>query len=127
MIASGDAVWRPQDPTRATLAPKINREDARLDWGEPAVDLERRVRAMAPSPGAFTLIDGEPLRILSATTRADDTPGPPGTVRPQERGVEIATGAGWLVPTSLQRAGGRAMPTAAFLRGRPIADGTRLL
>ena len=51
----------------------------------------------------------------------------PGSVR-EERGLplRIATGEGWLVPRTLQRAGGRALDIAAYLRGRPIPDGTRL-
>ena len=83
---------------------------------------------MAPAPGAFTEVAGEPLRILAA--RADVRSAAeeaPGTVRVDaDTGLRIATGSGWLVPASLQRAGARAMPTEAYLRGRDIADGTRL-
>jgi methionyl-tRNA formyltransferase len=121
------AAWTPQDDRRATLAPRVEREDARLDLREPAVPLARRVRAMAPKPGAFVVQDGEPLRILGARAEPGPTDDPPGTVRVGDDGrVRIATADGWLVPTRLQRAGGRPLDVADFQRGRGLADGSRL-
>jgi methionyl-tRNA formyltransferase len=130
--ARGELAWREQDAARATLAPRIEREDARLDFREPAVALARRVRAMAPRPGAFTTWDGAPLRILAARALdAGSGPSPrlapPGTVRLAPGGAPcIATGQGWLVPLRLQRAGGRELDAAEFQRGRGLADGVRL-
>ncbi len=125
-IADECVGWREQDHARATLAPKIERADARLDWSEPAEALVRRVRAMAPKPGAFTDEGGEPLRVLGARVEAGAVDRAPGTVRRDGDEVAIATGRGWLVPRLLQRSGGRALATADFLRGRPLADGLRL-
>jgi methionyl-tRNA formyltransferase len=124
--AAGTLAWTPQDGSRATFAPKLGPDDARLDWREPAAALARRVRAMAPRPGAFTDWRGERLRILAA--RADLAPAkdPPGTVRLGVGALRVATGAGWLVPTRLQRAGGVPIAADAFLRGRPFDDGARL-
>ena len=126
-IARGGVEWSPQDGTRATLAPRLARSDAGLDWGEPALALARRVRALAPKPGAFTLLDGEPLRILAAGTESAPVHVAPGTIR-REHGLplRIATGSGWLLPRVLQRAGGRALDVDAYLRGRDIPDGTQL-
>ena len=125
--AAGEGVWTEQDTARVTLAPKITREDARLDWSENAEALVRRVRAMAPSPGAFGTLAGEPLRILAAAVDASETTRAPGTVRNDgESPLAIATGRGWLVPTRLQRAGGKTLPAAEFLRGRALPDGARL-
>ena len=124
--APADA-WTEQDPGRVTLAPKITRDDARLDWSESAAALARRVRAMAPSPGAFTSFEDEPLRILGAAVEDGQVDRTPGTVR--NDGVSplaVATGAGWLVPSRLQRAGGKPLPVAEFLRGRALPDGARL-
>jgi len=121
--------WQEQDDARATEAPRIERADARLDLREDARALARRVRAMAPRPGAFVPWRGEPLRVLASRAEpADGTPtDPPGTVRvAEDGGVRIATGGGWLVPTRLQRAGGRALDTADFQRGRGLADGDRV-
>ena len=125
---AGTLEWHEQDASRATFAPKITVADARLDWREPAEALVRRVRAMAPRPGAWTEWQGERLRIL----RARALPGPageaPGTVRSAagDAPLRIATGAGWLAPLVLQRAGGRPLPAADFQRGRGLPDGARL-
>lgn len=126
-IARDEIEWTPQDDAQASFAPRLTRADAALDWREPATALARRVRAMAPTPGAFTRVDGEVLRILEARAEPGAVDRPPGTVR-EERGLplRIATGEGWLVPRTLQRAGGRALGAEAYLRGRPIPDGTRL-
>ncbi len=127
LIAEDRVRWVPQDDSRASLAPKIDRDAARLDWREPAAALVDRVRAMAPSPGAWTTLEGEPLRILAARAQAGAAGNAPGTVRCSERKeIRIATGAGWLIPRSVQRAGGKRLDVEDFLRGRPIADGARL-
>ncbi|MCZ6785380.1 MAG: methionyl-tRNA formyltransferase [Proteobacteria bacterium] len=126
-ISSGRVEWTEQDHAQATTAPKITREDARLGWRCSAESLVLRVRAMAPSPGATTAHLGEPLRILAAHTAPGPVDAEPGSVRrPSASTLQIATSRGWLVPTLLQRAGGRAMDAAAYLRGRPIPDGARL-
>jgi methionyl-tRNA formyltransferase len=124
-IAEERVVWTPQDDSLATAAPKIERSDAALDWNESAVMLARRVRAFAPAPGAFCQLAGEPLRILAAHSEPGAALPSPGTVT-QDGALRIATGEGWLVPLRLQRAGGKPLDTAAFLRGRPIPDGMRL-
>jgi methionyl-tRNA formyltransferase len=126
-IAGGGGAWTEQDATRVTLAPKITRDDARLDWSEDAAALSRRVRAMAPSPGASTTLEGEPLRILAARPERGATDRPPGAVRNDGSApLAVATGQGWLVPTRMQRAGGKPMPVDAFLRGRELPDGSSL-
>jgi methionyl-tRNA formyltransferase len=125
-IASGTVAWRPQDDAAATLAPKLGREDAVLDFAEGAEALARRVRALAPRPGAVALLAGEPLRLLGAHALPGRAGDPPGTVRRDGGALRIATGDGWLAPTRLQRAGGRALAADEFLRGHPIADGARL-
>lgn len=126
--ASGAIEWAQQDPARATLAPKLGPEDARLDWRDSAAALARRVRAMAPRPGAFTDgLAGGRLRILAADVVAEPAADPPGTLRLGGAApLRIATGDGWLAPCSLQRAGGKPLDVDAFLRGRPFADGERL-
>jgi methionyl-tRNA formyltransferase len=126
-IAADRAVFRPQDPARATFAPKLGREDARLDLARPAAELVRRVRAMAPRPGAFVSRGGEPLRILAARAEPAPATDPPGTVRlASDATPRIATGEGWLVPMALQRPGGRVLAAADFQRGRGLAEGERL-
>ena len=126
-IAAGTVVWTEQDHARATVAPKIGKHDARLDFGRNARTLVRQVRAMAPSPGAITTLEAEPLRILAASAHADSANDAPGTARRDDDGtLRIATADGWLVPTRIQRPGGNPLDVDAFLRGRPIEDGTVL-
>ena len=125
-IADGSVEWTEQDHDAATFAPKITTADAVIDWSRPAEALVHQVRAMAPSPGARSPLEGQPLRILAARAEAGATDGAPGTVRLRDGAIAIATGEGWLLPRILQRAGGKALPVADFLRGRPIPDGTRL-
>ena len=120
-------VVQPQDPDRATVAPKIEAADALLHWDEPATALVRRVRAMAPAPGARTQLEGTRILVLAARAEAGAVDRPPGTVRARPgEPLRIATGEGWLIPLRLQRAGGKVLEADAYLRGRPIADGTRL-
>jgi methionyl-tRNA formyltransferase len=126
-IADERVRWTPQDHTRATLAPKIEPADARLDWRARAEDLARRVRAMAPAPGAHAQLQGTRLLVLAARAEAGAVDRPPGTARVEPgQPLRIATGDGWLLPLRLQRAGGRALEVDAFLRGRPIPDGAQL-
>ena len=127
LIAASRDTWTPQDDSRACLAPKLERDDARLDWSEPAERLTRRVRAMAPKPGAFTALDGRVLRILRAECLSGPVDAAPGAVRlGGDPPLRIATGDGWLAPVELQREGKRPLGIREFLRGRPIPDGARL-
>jgi methionyl-tRNA formyltransferase len=126
-IADNRVSWVPQDDTRATYTPKIRRSDGQLIWTESAEALCRRVRAMAPRPGAFTTVDGESLQILEAHSDESPADRAPGTVcvGPAQE-LRIATGDGWVLPRILQRPGKRAMAVEAFMRGRPITDGILL-
>jgi methionyl-tRNA formyltransferase len=126
-ISESRVEWTEQEHECATLAPKLERGEAKLDWHEEAAALVRRIRAFAPKPGAFSTLDGVPLRILAARSEPGAPSDEPGTVRKGEhQTLRIATGGGWLVPSCLQRAGGRPLDVAAFLRGRPIPDGALL-
>ncbi len=126
-IAAGRVTWQEQDASLATLAPKLTSGEAEIDWKEPAELVARRVRAFAPRPGARTLCRGDLLRILSAEVAGEPTDCAAGTVRRDAGGtLRVATGSGWLVPTRLQRAGGRPLAVADFLRGHTIPDGAVL-
>lgn len=127
-LAAGTFRFVPQPEGQATFAPKLEREEARLDFSQPAARLVRRIRAFAPRPGAFTTLAGEPLRILAAGVGGSCAGIAPGTVQrgAEEASLRIATAEGWLVPRVLQRAGGRALPAADFLRGARLEDGALL-
>lgn len=126
-IAEGNLSWTLQDASSATFAPKIDREQARLDFSRTAVDLSRAIRAFAPKPGAFTLFRGDPLRILAAHALPGPVTMPAGAVRREGNAIlRIATRDGWLEPTCVQRAGGRALAVSDFLRGCDVHDGESL-
>jgi methionyl-tRNA formyltransferase len=116
--------WTEQDHSAATEAGKFDRETARIDWRAPAIQLHRQVRAFAPKPGAFTTLEGDTLRVLTAHVDPSAHGEAPGTVECDGRStLRIATGDGWLVPDTIQRAGGKAMAPDAYLRGREIPNG----
>jgi methionyl-tRNA formyltransferase len=112
----------PQSEEGATYAPKLSRDDGRIDWDQDAAAIERRVRAFDPWPGTFSTWDGTVLKILSAAVA--DGHGIPGTVLDGE--LRVACGEGALRPTRVQLPGRAAMDTPTFLRGHPIPQGARL-
>ena len=124
-LQEGRARAVPQPQAGVTYARKIEKEETRLDWSRTAVELERVVRAFRPSPGAFSLLEGEPLKIWRARVR--DERGAPGTVlRVLDDAIVVGCGQGALDVTELQRSGGRRLHAAEFLRGRALAPGSRL-
>jgi methionyl-tRNA formyltransferase len=114
----------PQPAKGVTYAGKIRRDEGRLDWRLAAVDLERRVRAFDPWPGAFFEHEGAPIRVLAAIVSPDPPFAPPGTVIDDR--LAVACGTGILRPRKLQRPGRGPLATADFLRGFPIARGSVL-
>ena len=113
----------PQPETGTTYAKKIDKAETRLDFTQPAPQVERQVRAFAPTPGAWFELEGERYKVLAADIT--DQTGTPGTVLDDHLTIACTTGA--LRPTLIQRAGKPAMPTADLLRGKPIAPGTLLM
>ena len=108
-----------------TLAPKITREDGRLDWNRPAAELVRRMRAFTPWPGAHCWIPSEPkpklLKVHGARVIPTPTSAEPGTVISRDpEGLVVACGAEALVLTEVQPEGGRRMGIRDFLAGHPV-------
>ena len=126
-IVAGGATLRPQPEEGITYARQLRKEDGWLDWGRGAEDLDRRVRAFTPWPGAYTEWRGQRLAILSATSlpewRGD---APPGTVFALADGVAVAAGGGALRLEEVQLAGKRRMDVLAFLCGQQDCVGSRL-
>ena len=112
----------PQPAEGVTYAPKLTRESGRLDWTQDAAALDRTVRAMVPWPGAWTTLDGEPLKVLDAYSEGGE--GPPGIVL--DANLLVACGTGALRLLRVQRPGRAPMDAVAMLRGRPVPLGTRL-
>lgn len=125
-----------QDDAQATYAAKLSKEEAKLDWSRPALELERAVRAFNPAPGAWTLLDGAPMKVWSAQVvtdagalqpKAHAGSYVPGEVLPADgERLVVACGDGALNIRELQPAGSKRMPAAAFLAGRVLTPGCRL-
>jgi len=120
----GELRATPQPSEGVVLAPIINKEDGQLDFGKSAAELERRLRAFTPWPGAFTYLEGKLLKVHKAQVK--DGKGAPGEVLSAgPQGLEVACGAGSLVLLEVQLEGKRAMAAAEFLAGRKLAPGAR--
>ncbi len=128
-LAAGAATRHPQDPGGASYAAKLSKEEARIDWRQPAEALHRKIRAFNPWPVAHTIWGTHVLRLWGVGplgSRAD-TAMPPGTVVAADaEGLRVQTGGGILHITRLQIEGGRPLDAAGFLRGHALAAGTVL-
>lgn len=100
-----------------TYAHKIEKAEALIDWSRPAAEIERRIRAFDPFPGAHFVYEGQPLKVWRAGVR----PGwgaEPGEVRRHGEALQVACAEGALALLEVQRAGGRRMPVERFLQGQ---------
>lgn len=104
-----------QDESRASYAPRIKKEEGRIDWTQPAVAIERLVRAFRPWPGAFTGWNSRRLAIHAG--REGPGSASPGQVIEQGGQIAIGAGAGLYYPTELQLAGKRRMPPGDLVNG----------
>jgi methionyl-tRNA formyltransferase len=115
---TGELRPRPQPSDGATFAPRIRKSDGHIDWREPAVVLERKVRAYQPWPTAFTTWNGLHLKVLRTHLAPTAPTCQPGCVIGDgRRTAGIIAGGGVLWLDEVQLAGKRALPIEAFLRG----------
>lgn len=130
-LERGDAVATPQPEVGVTQAPLIGKDDGRIDWGEPAVAIERRVRAFFPWPGTFSSFGEGPLvgKTLRILPRAEVVGGrgEPGVILEAQRDrLVVATGEHALRLHQVQLEGKRALDAQSFLAGVPPLVGMRL-
>ena len=127
-IESGQLVAREQPADGVSLAPKINAEDARVRWGDPAVAIGRLVRACTPAPGAWTVLDGIRVKLWPfAGIGGGDQDLAPGELRVSGSAALVGTGTRPVQLGDVQAHGKRRMPAADWLRGlRPGPSGAVL-
>ena len=123
-IEDGSLQARPQPSEGVSIAGKITVEDARIDWHQPAVAVDRRVRACTPAPGAWTLFAGERLKVGPVAPTEECLP--PGELRVSKNEVLVGTATtavrlGWVKPF-----GKREMPAADWARGVRMESGAAL-
>lgn len=122
-MQAGSITPQPQDDAQTCYAPLLKKEDGLIDWTKPAQEIHNLVRGLATWPGAYTFLQGQPLKIHS--TRLGTTSGTAGTVlAASAEGIEVACGQGSLLIRELQPAGSRRMDAASFLAGHPLAPDT---
>jgi methionyl-tRNA formyltransferase len=115
----------PQDPSAATYAPLLAKEQGQVDFRQPARAVRDWIRAMDPWPGAWTTLRGEPLRLFAPGIVSGR--GEPGLVLGADRdGLLVACGEGAVGVGELQLPSRKRMPARALLAGQPIAPGTVL-
>ncbi|MBE7374006.1 methionyl-tRNA formyltransferase [Pseudomonas lopnurensis] len=116
-LAAGTLVPQAQDDSRATYAHKLNKDEARIDWTRPAVELERLIRAFHPWPICHSTLAGEALKIHGA--RLGQGQGEPGLILAASKdGLTVACGEGALLLTRLQLPGGKPLNFADLYNSR---------
>jgi methionyl-tRNA formyltransferase len=124
-IDDGSLQARPQPEDGVTIAPKVSVEDAEIRWADPAVAVDRQVRACTPAPGAWTLLDGERFKVLPVRP---DPGGPrlePGELAVTKSTVYVGTATDPVLLGRVRPFGRKEMPAADWARGARVASSTR--
>jgi methionyl-tRNA formyltransferase len=115
----------PQDPSQATYAPLIEKQEGRIDWSRGAQEIDRQVRGLSPWPGVFTTLEGRFLKICEGEVREGGSPGRGGAVVwVGSDFIEVGTGKDLFILRAVQPEGKRRMSVRDFLSGHPIPVGT---
>jgi methionyl-tRNA formyltransferase len=126
LLAEGRLVETPQDDRAASLAPKVEPGEARLEWSRSGALLERAARAFDPWPGAWTTWGGERLKVYRLECLPAAGEGEPGDILETDPAPVVQTGEGGVRLILVQPPGGRRMSGADWARGRAVRPGQRL-
>jgi methionyl-tRNA formyltransferase len=112
----------PQPEAGVNYAAKISKEEAALDFTQPAVELGRKIRAFNPFPGAHASVNGVNVKLWGAELLEADSKAPAGQVlaADAQHGIVVSCGSGSLRLTELQKPGGKRLPAAEFIKGFPL-------
>lgn len=126
-IAEGTQTFIEQNHTQATFCRRLGKADGVLDFNQPAAVLAARINALMPWPGCAVAINGQTVKLGLADVGSLIDYQPAGAISGADAdGLLVGTGQGTLRLRKLQRPGGKMLPAAEFLRGWPVAPGTRL-
>jgi len=126
-LKEGTMTEREQDESLATPAPMLKKEDGRIDWTRPAIEIERRVRGLDPWPGSFTYASGKLLKIHRARLLVGESTEEAGKViRADSSGFWIATSSGLIGLEEVQLENKKRLPGVEFVKGARIKAGDRL-
>ena len=125
LLATGNPPREKQDESKVTHVRKLIRQDGRIDWTRPAIELERLIRAFTPWPGTSCMLKAAQMKIHRAQilAMADACPAPGTIVSASADGILVSCGSGLLNLTEVQIEGGRRLSAADFLRGHPLQAG----
>ncbi|MBT2587871.1 methionyl-tRNA formyltransferase [Arthrobacter sp. ISL-95] len=115
-IDAGQAAPQPQNG-EISLAPKLTLDDGRLDWHQPALALNRRARGVTPEPGAWTILEGQRIKLEPVKLRPDIKDLLPGNIRVDGKSVVVGTGSHAVELGRIQPAGKKMMSPADWARG----------
>jgi methionyl-tRNA formyltransferase len=124
-LSQGNLTATPQDEAGATYAAKLTKAEAQLDWSKPAQELARAVWAYNPFPVAYTLLNGEMVKVWKVQVRNESDTEPGRVLKADREGVLVACGEGALLIEELQKAGGKRLSAAQYLAGNPLQAGNR--
>ncbi len=125
LIEQGKAVTRRQDDTLASPAPKIFKEDCKIDWNHSAGTIHNRIRGLSPHPAAFTMREGKVIKVFQSHVLDAAASGFPGEVKVGDSGLEVCTADGMIAIDELQQEGRKRMGVEEFLRGYKIRSGEK--
>lgn len=127
LLSSGEAVEVEQDHSQATFAPKVDRAAARIDWEATAREVSLLVRGMDTTPGAWTVLGGNPVKLFRPTVLESESSGHAGTVVAADasQGLVVSTDDGAVRFAEVQPPGGRRMRAVDWINGRGIEAGQR--
>ena len=128
-MRSGTAVGIAQDSTQSSYADKIAKQESLIDWSASVTEIERRIRAFNPFPAAYSLVNGQRIKIWLASAVSRDYPGVPGEIlSADDDGLLVKCGNGALLISTIQLAGKSKMCVAEVLKSRAsiFSPGTRL-
>ena len=122
-IADGTLAAVPQPADGVTVAPKITVEEARVRWDLPAQVVDRRIRAVTPNPGAWTMIGDLRIKVGPVTLdQQDQEPLPPGMIRVDRQGVHVGTSSAPVLLGEIQPPGKKPMKAADWARGARLDE-----
>lgn len=125
ILEQGKASPRAQDDRKASPAPKIRKEDCRIDWAHPARKVHDFVRGLSPAPGAWTTLNGKIVRIIRTSLKEGPVSGgkgKPGTIVSDGETLSVRTGEGSIAVVELQMEGRKRLSAAEFLRGLRLTE-----
>jgi methionyl-tRNA formyltransferase len=124
-IEDGQLAAREQNGDGLSYAPKVLVEDAQIDWSDPAVNVDRMIRACTPGPGAWTTLAGERVKVGPVTLRYDSLELAAGEIAVGKNHVDVGTGNGAVRLGEVKAFGKKQMPAAAWARGLRLEAGAR--